>query len=127
MINLAYHVTEQPKAGPVLTKAVLNAADRMGLSARVLARVIGLSEPTVSRMKKGDFRLDEGSKPFELAVLLVRVFRSLDAITGGDAAVTRAWLTGPNTALGGNPADMITTIAGLTDVIAYLDARRAGI
>ncbi len=31
-------------------------------------------------------------KPFELAVLFLRLFRALDAIVGGDAAAARAWL-----------------------------------
>ena len=125
MINPVLKPTEQTGKGLVLTKAVLNAAERLGLTARALSRVIGVSEPTISRMKKRDFVLGEGSKPYELAVLLVRVFRSLDAITGGDERVARVWLLGPNTALGGTPAEKIFTIAGLTDVIAYLDARRA--
>lgn len=114
-----------PDRGQVLTTAVLGAADRLGLSARVTARVLGLSEPTLSRMKRGDYRLDDGSKPFELAALLVRVFRSLDAITGGDEGVGRKWMTGPNTALHGVPTDLVQTIAGLVDVVTYLDARRA--
>lgn len=109
----------------VLTKAVVRAADRLGLSARLLARVIGISEPSVSRMKRGAYMLEEGSKPFELAVLLVRVFRSLDAIAGGDEAVARAWINNTNMALGAAPRDKLVTVAGLTDVIAYLDARRA--
>lgn len=110
---------------PVITKAVLRTAARLGLTARALSQVIGVSEPTVSRMKSGDYALEDGSKPFELAVLLVRVFRSLDAIAGGDEAVARAWMSNPNTALDGVPAEKIRTITGLTDVMAYLDARRA--
>jgi len=125
MTALAPKPADHPARGPVLTKAVLGAADRLGLTARVLSRVIGVSEPTVSRMKKGAFLLDEGSKPYELAVLLVRVFRSLDAITGGDERIARAWMAGANTALGAIPTERIMTVAGLTDVIAYLDARRA--
>ena len=76
-------------------------------------------------MKRGDFALASTSKPFELGVLLVRLFRSLDAIVGGDETVARAWLVNPNTALDARPVDKIQTIVGLTDVIAYLDARRA--
>tara|TARA_R110002096_G_scaffold43174_14_gene116403 strand:+ start:584 stop:967 length:384 start_codon:yes stop_codon:yes gene_type:complete len=113
------------KRGIVLTTAVLRAADRLGLSAGHMAKVIGVSPATVSRMRRGGWVLEDGSKPFELAALLVRVFRSLDAIAGGDEAVVRSWMTGVNTALGGRPADKIRTIAGLMDVIAYLDARRA--
>lgn len=65
------------------------------------------------------------SKPFELAALLVRAFRSLDAITGGDEGVARAWLTSPNNALGARPAERIASAQGLVDVVTYLDARRA--
>ena len=113
------------QAGRVVTSAVVRAADRLRLTARALATVIGVSEATVSRMRHGVYSLDPGSKPFELAVLFVRLFRSLDAITGGDEAVAAAWLANDNTTLRGRPADLIQTIPGLIDVIAYLDARRA--
>jgi hypothetical protein len=115
----------RPAEGPVLTKAAIRAADALGVTARMLAAVIGVSEATVSRMKKGEFALERESKPFELAVLFVRLFRSLDAIVGGDETVARAWLKNENIALGGIPAEKIRTVAGLIDAIAYLDARRA--
>jgi len=109
----------------VLTKSSVRAAERLGLNARTLAGVIGVSASTVSRMTHGNYVLEEGTKPFELAVLLVRVFRSLDAVTGGDERVARAWMGNPNTVLDGRPIEKIGTAAGLMDVIAYLDARRA--
>lgn len=109
----------------VVTKAVLRAAEALGLTARRLAQAIGSSEPTISRMKNGAHRLDPASKSFELSVLLIRVFRSLDAIAGGDAGVIRAWMRNDNTVLGGPPLDRIGSITGLVDVLAYLDARRA--
>jgi DNA-binding XRE family transcriptional regulator len=109
----------------VLTKAVLRAAEKLDLNQGALAHVIGVSEPTVSRMKKGGYVLQADTKPFELGVHFVRLFRSLDAIVGGDEAVARAWLINPNLALDAKPAERIRTIAGLMDVVAYLDARRA--
>jgi len=109
----------------VVTKATLRAAEAMGINARRLSAIIGTSEPTISRMKTGGYVLDPASKPFELSVLLIRVFRSLDAIVGGDGVVLREWLANPNSALGGKPLDQLQTISGLTDVLAYLDARRA--
>jgi len=125
MTALLQGAMQNPARGPVLGKAALNAADRLGLTARVLARVIGLSEPTLSRMKHGSLALEDGSKPFELAALFVRLFRSLDAVTGGDERVARAWVQAENLALGGVPAQLITTVQGLCNVVAYLDARRA--
>ena len=76
-------------------------------------------------MKKGDYVLQADSKAFELAVLFVRLFRSLDEMVGGDEAVARAWLANPNLALDAKPVEKIRTVPGLMDVIAYLDARKS--
>ncbi|MGV3650459.1 MAG: MbcA/ParS/Xre antitoxin family protein [Devosia sp.] len=115
----------RPAPGPVLTKAVIRAADRLGVTAGTLATIIGVSEASVSRMKRGSFALEPGSKPFELGVLFIRLFRSLDAIVGGEEAVAARWLVSPNTALDARPIEKMQSVSGLVDVIAYLDARRA--
>ena len=65
--------------GAVATKATLRAAERLGLSNKVLAAVVGVSEATVSRMGAGTYQLSPGDKSFELGLLFVRLFRSLDA------------------------------------------------
>ncbi len=109
----------------VLTKATLRAAERLGLAANALSGIIGLSEASLSRMRSGRYQLEPGSKPFELALLFVRLFRSLDAIVGGDDKVARAWLQNDNRMLGAAPVQKIRSISGLVDVLAYLDARRA--
>ena len=109
----------------VLTKATLNAATRLGLTNKLLATIIGVSGATVSRMRNGAYRLQRGQKSFELAVLFVRLYRSLDAIVGGDDAVAGVWLKNRNTALDAEPLALIQTVPGLMNVIQYLDARRA--
>lgn len=124
-MTLSHQIAQNPEAGAVLTKSALRAADRLGLSGRQLADIVGVSEATVSRWKRGESLLEPGSKPFELAALLVRTFRSLDAITGGDEAVARRWLAAPNTALAARPVERMTQVQGLVDVTTYLDARRA--
>lgn len=125
MANFQSAEALKPDAAAVVTEAVIRAAERLEVPARLLAAVIGVSEASVSRMKRGEFLLQAGSKPFELGVLFVRLFRSLDAITGGDEAVAAAWLSNPNLALGGPPIDQVKTVSGLVDVISYLDTRRA--
>lgn len=116
-----------PDRGAVLTKAALKAAARLGISGRQLAEIIGVSETTVSRLKREEATLEDGSKPFQLAALFVRSFRSLDAITGGDEAVARSWLRAPNSALAARPIERMVTVQGLVDVTTYLDGRRAPI
>ena len=119
---------ERPDAvseGAVMTKAVLRAAARLGVSNKALAGIIGLSEASVSRMGSGTYMLAPGDKAFDLAVLFVRLFRALDAIVHGDEAVARAWLRNENAALGGEPLSLIQSVPGLVHAVSYLDARRA--
>jgi hypothetical protein len=116
-----------PKESGVVTRATLKAADRLKITNSALARIVGLSEPTVSRMRKGEYFLERGNKPFELAILFVRFYRSLDAIVGGDDKVAGEWIINKNTALRSVPLQLIQTVAGLVNAIEYLDSRRAPI
>ncbi|SMH33547.1 antitoxin Xre/MbcA/ParS toxin-binding domain-containing protein [Mesorhizobium australicum] len=109
----------------VAAKAVTRAADLLDVSGRDLAAIIGVSEASLSRMKRGDASFRLSGKPYELALLFVRLYRALDAIMGGDDAASRHWLRAENLALGGQPLARIRSIDGLTHVLAYLDARRA--
>jgi transcriptional regulator with XRE-family HTH domain len=111
--------------GAVLAKATVRAATLLGLSGVALARVLGLSEPTVSRLLRGDRALAPGSKEGELAALLVRVYRSLDAVVGNDDGKRSVWLSSHNHALGGTPRDLIQSAQGLVATLNYLDAMRA--
>jgi hypothetical protein len=115
----------QPQPEAVLTKAVLRAAGLLELSSASLARVLGVSEASVSRLFSGARSIDPQSKEGELALLLVRVYRSLDALVGTDAGQRKAWLQGNNRALNGRPADLIQRADGLVSVVNYLDAMRA--
>lgn len=107
----------------VLAKATLSAAGRLGLTHRDLAVVLGTSEASVSRMSR-DRALRAGSAEASLALLFVRLFRSLDALTGGSEAGARAWFMAPNRHLGGVPAERIRSAEGLVNVVQYLDAIR---
>src|SRR5512147_899863 len=90
-------VAPDPRSdGALVTKAALRAAARLDLSNKELARILGLSESTVSRMGAGAYTLPPDQKAFELALLLVRLFRSLDSIAGGDQVVAKAWARAEN-------------------------------
>lgn len=114
-----------PAEAAVLSKAAANAARLWGLSNEGLGKVIGVSAPTASRLRTGAWRLERGTKPFELAQYLVRLFRSLDSLTGSDDKASISWLKTHNSDLGGRPIDLILTIRGLFDVADYVDDFRA--
>lgn len=123
--NSAINIDASQQRQRVLTEAVVKASEIMGLPQSVLAQTLGVSASSVSRMKAGGYLLKEKSKEWELAALLVRLFRSLDAIVAGDERSLRSWLQGYNTALREAPVNIITTVSGLTKTVDYVDAYRA--
>lgn len=119
--------TADTEEARVVAKAVTRAASLLGLSNAELSRTLGLSEASASRLRAGGYAPAPSSKPFELAVLLLRLFRGLDAIMGGDATAIRAWMRAPNTALRDRPLALIQTVQGLVQTVQYVDSRRARI
>jgi hypothetical protein len=116
-----------PAEAAVLSKAVVRAAEEFDLRQTQLARILGLSPATTSRLASGSWRLAPESKSWELAVAFVRVYRSLAAITGGNTEAMRRWLHSGNDALGGEPAARLLSAEGLVSVLQYLDAARGRI
>ena len=111
----------------VLSKAVVSAAQRLELSQASIAQAIGASPATVSRLFSGKYLLDPArSKEWELAALLVRLYRSLLSIVATEENA-RAWLRGANRALGAPPIELIARAEGLVRVLHYLDAARGRI
>lgn len=108
----------------VLAKAVVRAAGHLQLSQANVAQVLGISGASVSRLFGGTYVLSRSrGKEWELSLLLVRLFRSLDAILGhGEQA--QQWLRNHNHALNAAPADLIQSSEGLVRVVQYLDAHR---
>lgn len=110
----------------VLTKALISTATCLDIPKNKLAQILGVSGATVTRLYTDAYRLSPDKKEWDFAVLLVRLFRSLDSIVGGSMDDARKWLTSENAALGGKkPADLIDTTEGIVRVVTYLDACRA--
>lgn len=111
--------------------SVIEAAEALGLAREQIANAIGVSVPTIARMKKGS--PIPGSKPFEMALLVIRIYRALYAIVGGDASVMKHWMATPNKHFSEQsgqpqiPAELIQSVEGLTRILWYLDAMRGRI
>ncbi len=110
----------------VLTRAVVNTANYLDLPKNKLAHILGVSSATVTRLYVNSYQLSPDKKEWDFAVLLVRLFRSLDSIVGGAADDARKWLTSENKAFAGKkPAELIESTEGLVRVVNYLDTCRA--
>ena len=77
-----------------------------------------------TRLCGSGWGIDPTSKEGQLALLLVRLFRSLDPLVGGDAQKRQDWLRSHNKALNGIPATLIETPQGLVTALFYLDGMR---
>ena len=78
----------------------------------------------MSRVVQGRRQLAVTDKQWELAALLVRLYRSLDTLVGGSDDKARAWFRAHNTHLGATPATRVCRVEGLVGVVNYLDAMR---
>lgn len=114
-----------PGRAETLVEAVNEAARLMGLSQADVARILGISEASASRMVRGEWAPRENSSQWQLALLLIRLFRSLDAIMAGDETALQAWLRNDNRALGAPPYRLIQSVEGLARTLAYVDSYRA--
>ena len=123
MTASAQQTALNPQAAAVLSKAVARAAERLDISRSLLAKVLGLSPASITRLYGGEYQLDQNRKEWEFALLFVRAFRSLDSIVG-DEATARKWLNSENRGLNGRPIELIRNTEGLVRVVQYLDASR---
>lgn len=119
------HQIRSPEAARVLSAAVVRIAEFWQLPNARIGAILGLSGPTISRLRNGQYTLELGSKAFELAQHLVRLFRSLDSWLGQDDASARSWLMTRNIDLEARPIDLLPTVRGLLRTSDYVDALRA--
>lgn len=108
-----------PNPEAVLAKALNNAGREMGLTQALVGAVIGKDRTALSRSG-----IDPDSKSGELALLLIRAYRSLHVLMGGDTAHMKHWMHTHNHHTGGTPAEQIQRVQGLLRVVEYLDAMR---
>ncbi|MCC6213483.1 MAG: DUF2384 domain-containing protein [Polyangiaceae bacterium] len=113
----------QADSSGVVTRATLRAAELLGMGQRELAAVVGVSASSLSRLGRSR-TIEIESKEGELALLFLRLYRSLDSLVGGDVAAARAWFRAENDHLGGAPAELVGRVEGLVRVVEYLDALR---
>lgn len=111
---------EKPQAEKkaVLAKALISAGKSLGLTQDEVGVVIGRDRSSLSR------GIEPDTKSGELALMLIRCYRSLYAMVGGDNETMKHWMRTPNNYFNAVPAEQIKSISGLVAVVDYLDAIR---
>ncbi|MGH8161816.1 MAG: MbcA/ParS/Xre antitoxin family protein [Gammaproteobacteria bacterium] len=111
---------EAPEPGDVLIEALIAAGKALGLTQADVGAIIGKGRTAISRRDP----LEPSAKSGELALLLIRCYRSLFVLVGGDATLMRHWMHTANHHTGGVPAKQLHSVQGLIRVVEYLDAIR---
>lgn len=103
----------------VLTQALIAAGKELGLTQAELGAVVGRDRTTLNRKS-----IEPGTKSGELALLLIRAYRALFVLVGGEPRQMKHWMHTHNLHVGGVPAELIRTVPGLVRVVEYLDSIR---
>ncbi|KFX67672.1 XRE family transcriptional regulator [Pseudomonas taeanensis MS-3] len=109
-------------AEAVLAKALLSTREQLGLTQQELADIVGVHRTAISRW--ADSGLRPQSKTGELALLLIRAYRALFALFGGNLQDMQHFLRTENRHLAGVPLVLMGQVQGLVRVVEYLDAIR---
>ena len=105
----------------VLVEAVLKTADLLGLSNTQLAAVMGLHLASMNQIEFSAV-LEPTSAHGETGLLLIRLYQSLSALTGGDSELIDYFMNAFNTATDGVPIQQIQTRKGLEKVLTVVEA-----
>ncbi len=110
---------EQTHDKALLAKALLNAGKAFGFNQTELADIVGRNRTGLVRDG-----IDPASKSGELALLFIRLYRSVFALTGGEPAAMKHWINTENRYFDEVPRQLIRSAEGLVRVNHYLDAMR---
>ena len=89
----------QRRRGPSAS-ALVKAGKELGLTQSELGSIVGRDRTALSRGA-----LEPGTKSGELALLLIRAYRALFVLVGGEPRQMKHWMNTHNLHVGGVPAD----------------------
>ena len=105
----------------VLAEAVLKTTDLLGLSNTQLTAVVGLDLASMNQIEFSAV-LEPTSAHSEAGLLLIRLYQSLSALTGGDSEWIDYFMNAFNTATNGVPTQQIQNRKGLEKVLTVVEA-----
>lgn len=103
----------------ILAKAIFSAAERLGLNKEQIAVILQLDSSTLS---KTELELDPDSEQGEHALLLIRIYIALYALTGGNIDWIQHFMKTTNHRTGGIPMQQIYSPSGLATVLKFVEA-----
>jgi len=119
-MNAQLQPSHKLQEAKILATAFLNAGKELGLSRSVLAEIIDRDRSSIGRGG-----INPNTNSGKLALMLIRIYRSLFVLMVGDSAQMKHWMRTPNLHTGGVPADQVrSSTQDLVKIVGYLDAMR---
>lgn len=108
----------------VLTKALGRSQAIIGMDNQVMASILGINRTTLARHYQSQ-SLDPAQNAGRIAAIVLRIYRAVYTLMGGDEEHIRHWFSTPNHAFAGrSPMDAMKKLDGLVSVAQYCDAMR---
>ncbi len=120
------NIESKPSDNQVLATALDNVREILNISLNDISAIIGVHRNTL-RNALNNKKIDTKSKEGECSLLLIRIYRSLFALNGGNVDAMIHWLRTNNRHIQGVPLETMKTVLGLSKVVNYLDAIRGKI
>lgn len=105
----------------VLTEAVLEASNRLGLDDATLSAALELPAQSVESLKAGA-HLDSVTNAYKNSAKLIQLYEALVGLVGTDQQHLRGWLTSENKRWSCTPLHKLRARSGLDEVMAYLQS-----
>lgn len=112
-----------PERDTVVRKALMNVGKMLDIAPDVLGAIVGRNKSSLYRANG----LKADSKHGELALVLIRCYRALYALMGGNEEAMRHWFHTHNHHTAGVPIEQVQSLEGLMSVSRYLDGIRGKI
>ena len=111
----------------IIMTALVKIHEIYGIPQNIISNIIGVTSSKFSKLKNHHNGIDISPESNEgkLALYLIKVFRSLEAIFSRNENLCTKWISNPNSDFNNQtPIDLMADIMGLIRIITYLDYHR---
>src|SRR5437868_4110709 len=115
--------TEQiPERTRVLNEAIVQCATKLKIPSADLAEILHIDNLTSINLIKQKYLISDNTESWTLAVNLVRVYRSLSVMVGGNERHAISWMYSPNDGLNKQSPISYIKKGNLVKVCEYLES-----
>ncbi|OAL76796.1 hypothetical protein AY606_12575 [Acinetobacter sp. SFB] len=117
MSPLSQHIDKSK----ILVKASWKAAEHLGLKPEQFIKILHLESVDVN-LSEATLMLDPNSKQEEIALILIRIYKAIYTLNGGDIEWIHHFLNSPNLLTGGIPMEQLKSMDGLLSVLNTVES-----